>query len=58
MMDVSAREKIRAARTAQGLSLRELARRIGVSASLLSRVRLVSRHIGERGTSAFCRVCG
>jgi transcriptional regulator with XRE-family HTH domain len=38
MMDPTARQRIRAARTAKGLSLRELARRVGVSASLLSQI--------------------
>ncbi|HVQ89858.1 MAG TPA: XRE family transcriptional regulator [Mycobacteriales bacterium] len=38
MMDATARQRIRAARTAGGLSLRELARRVGVSASQLSQI--------------------
>ncbi|MEN3361890.1 MAG: hypothetical protein V7637_5872 [Mycobacteriales bacterium] len=38
MMDATARQRIRAARTANGLSLRELARRVGVSASQLSQI--------------------
>jgi transcriptional regulator with XRE-family HTH domain/quercetin dioxygenase-like cupin family protein len=37
-MDASARGQLRAARTTQHLSLRELAKRVGVSASLLSQV--------------------
>jgi transcriptional regulator with XRE-family HTH domain/quercetin dioxygenase-like cupin family protein len=38
MMDPKAREHIRAARKSRGMSLRELARRVGVSASLLSQI--------------------
>ena len=38
MMDATARQRIRSARTSAGLSLRELARRLGVSASLLSQI--------------------
>lgn len=37
-MDLMARERIRAARKSSGMSLRELARRVGVSASLLSQI--------------------
>jgi transcriptional regulator with XRE-family HTH domain len=38
VMDVMARERIRTARKSSGMSLRELARRVGVSASLLSQI--------------------
>lgn len=38
MMDPESRERIRIARNDKGLSLRELARRLGVSASLLSQI--------------------
>jgi transcriptional regulator with XRE-family HTH domain len=37
-MDASARQRLRDARSAAGFSLRELARRVGVSASLLSQI--------------------